>query len=221
MKRILSTLTALSAVMVANQAYATDFVLSGNNANPLYGNFNITYQDATDTSAFLQHLVGVGSFTDNFFFAPLIPSVGSGSSITNVTANLQFAAPPNGLTITGYALDAAVKTALENAFLAADYSTYLPTILGAATLANQVYFQAGTGDTLQQQLTNVPLSDQNFYKITVSGQGNIGGSLYSGNLSSTAVPEPATWAMMLAGFGAIGFVMRNRRKPQPKVRFAF
>jgi hypothetical protein len=28
----------------------------------------------------------------------------------------------------------------------------------------------------------------------------------------SAIPEPATWAMMLAGFGAVGFAMRNRRK---------
>lgn len=28
-----------------------------------------------------------------------------------------------------------------------------------------------------------------------------------------AVPEPATWAMMLLGFGAIGFAMRRRRQP--------
>ena len=27
-----------------------------------------------------------------------------------------------------------------------------------------------------------------------------------------AVPEPATWAMMLVGFGAIGFAMRRSRK---------
>lgn len=27
------------------------------------------------------------------------------------------------------------------------------------------------------------------------------------------VPEPATWAMMLLGFGAVGFVMRRRRGP--------
>jgi hypothetical protein len=26
-----------------------------------------------------------------------------------------------------------------------------------------------------------------------------------------AVPEPGTWAMMLLGFGAIGFSMRRRR----------
>ena len=36
----------------------------------------------------------------------------------------------------------------------------------------------------------------------------------------TAVPEPATWAMMLAGFGAVGVAMRNRRKITATVRFA-
>lgn len=29
----------------------------------------------------------------------------------------------------------------------------------------------------------------------------------------SAVPEPATWLMMLVGFGAIGASMRNRRRP--------
>jgi len=28
-----------------------------------------------------------------------------------------------------------------------------------------------------------------------------------------AVPEPATWAMMLLGFGAVGFAMRRRQRP--------
>lgn len=31
--------------------------------------------------------------------------------------------------------------------------------------------------------------------------------------STGAVPEPATWAMMLLGFGAIGMASRRRRKP--------
>jgi hypothetical protein len=30
---------------------------------------------------------------------------------------------------------------------------------------------------------------------------------------TASVPEPATWAMMLLGFGAIGFAMRRNRKP--------
>jgi hypothetical protein len=32
------------------------------------------------------------------------------------------------------------------------------------------------------------------------------------NLTFTAVPEPSTWAMMLFGFGAVGVIMRRRRK---------
>jgi len=32
------------------------------------------------------------------------------------------------------------------------------------------------------------------------------------NVSISAVPEPATWAMMLVGFGGMGVAMRSRRK---------
>ena len=35
-----------------------------------------------------------------------------------------------------------------------------------------------------------------------------------------AVPEPATWAMMLVGFGGLGFAMRRRAKVVTRVRFA-
>ena len=39
------------------------------------------------------------------------------------------------------------------------------------------------------------------------------GTTSSFTLNSTAaVPEPATWAMMLLGFGAVGFGMRRQRK---------
>ena len=36
----------------------------------------------------------------------------------------------------------------------------------------------------------------------------------------SAVPEPATWAMMLMGFGAIGFAMRRRQKLTTRVSYA-
>jgi len=39
---------------------------------------------------------------------------------------------------------------------------------------------------------------------------NVNGNIYG---ATAAVPEPATWAMMLFGFGAIGFQMRRQRKP--------
>lgn len=37
---------------------------------------------------------------------------------------------------------------------------------------------------------------------------------------TAGVPEPATWAMMIAGFGAIGFAMRRGRRTSPTVAFA-
>jgi hypothetical protein len=35
----------------------------------------------------------------------------------------------------------------------------------------------------------------------------------TGFIQAAAVPEPATWALMLVGFGGIGFAMRRRRRP--------
>jgi hypothetical protein len=32
--------------------------------------------------------------------------------------------------------------------------------------------------------------------------------------SSSPVPEPAAWAMMLVGFGAVGYSMRRRGAPR-------
>ena len=40
------------------------------------------------------------------------------------------------------------------------------------------------------------------------------------NTAVAGVPEPATWAMMLAGFGAIGFALRRRPKVRTTVSFA-
>ncbi len=41
---------------------------------------------------------------------------------------------------------------------------------------------------------------------------NVGGGTVSGDLTATvSVPEPATWAMMVAGFGLVGVGVRRRR----------
>jgi hypothetical protein len=47
-------------------------------------------------------------------------------------------------------------------------------------------------------------------KFTFSTQG---GNVTTFSASTTAVPEPATWALMLLGFGGIGMAMRRRRRP--------
>jgi hypothetical protein len=42
----------------------------------------------------------------------------------------------------------------------------------------------------------------------------------SGNAQAASVPEPASWGMMLVGFGALGLSMRRRRKQTVAVAFA-
>jgi hypothetical protein len=50
------------------------------------------------------------------------------------------------------------------------------------------------------------------YTLTVQGTRGASGS-FGGNVAfeAAALPEPGTWAMMLLGFGAIGWQLRRRR----------
>jgi hypothetical protein len=49
--------------------------------------------------------------------------------------------------------------------------------------------------------------------LKVSGSGVTGGSAsYGGNLVAAPIPEPETYAMMLAGLGVIGFLASRRRR---------
>ena len=51
------------------------------------------------------------------------------------------------------------------------------------------------------------------YTLAINGNNSGAGSLGGSITIRQAVPEPATWAMMLLGFGAVGFAMRRRRAP--------
>jgi hypothetical protein len=54
--------------------------------------------------------------------------------------------------------------------------------------------------------------------LVVNGKSGGNGS-FSGTLSFalTAMPEPASWAMMIVGFGGIGAMLRRRRREGPAV----
>jgi hypothetical protein len=78
--------------------------------------------------------------------------------------------------------------------------------------------------TLSSQLTNRVFAPGS-YTITVTGDVDTASlanpARFSGFLTfnnASAVPEPTTWAMMLVGFGAVGYSMRNR--PNRKVQLA-
>jgi hypothetical protein len=69
----------------------------------------------------------------------------------------------------------------------------------------------GVFDSASREL--IPLVAGATNLLTINGT-TFGDASYSGTLSfgqTAAVPEPATWALMLMGFGAVGFSMRRRR----------
>ena len=49
------------------------------------------------------------------------------------------------------------------------------------------------------------------YTLTILGTNSGAGSL-GGSITINAVPEPATWALMLLGFAGMGFALRRGRK---------
>jgi len=63
------------------------------------------------------------------------------------------------------------------------------------------------------------MSQANPQTLVVSGTVTGGSATYSGNVAfraAPAVPEPGTWALMILGFGVVGYAMRRRTS----VRFA-
>jgi hypothetical protein len=50
------------------------------------------------------------------------------------------------------------------------------------------------------------------YAKNFDGGGELHDYPFEGILPTSAVPEPATWAMMITGFGGLGFVSRRRRR---------
>jgi PEP-CTERM motif-containing protein len=53
------------------------------------------------------------------------------------------------------------------------------------------------------------------YTVNIAGTSSAAAGAFSGNVTihNAAVPEPATWGMMILGFGAMGAVLRRRRRP--------
>ncbi len=58
----------------------------------------------------------------------------------------------------------------------------------------------------------VPTVSNTVHSIVVTGH-SVGGSTvgFTGSVSVTAVPEPETYALLLAGLGVVGFVARRRQ----------
>ena len=92
--------------------------------------------------------------------------------------------------------------------------------LGAFLYTNTVYTISETisGYSFLHVNGTTDLVDASF-DPTVSLANTSG--VYSIALSPEPVPEPATWAMMLAGFGLVGFGLRGSREQAGRVTYAY
>jgi PEP-CTERM motif len=86
-------------------------------------------------------------------------------------------------------------------------------VLTSVMLDGISFTQTLTGPTelWQLALTNIA---SGAHAITVVGTWDTGGGSYGGQLDfsvAPSVPEPATWGLMLVGFGVAGAALRGRR----------
>ncbi len=145
------------------------------------------------------------SFSGTSFYVSIIDGNGafadSGIPVGMFTDTINFSVPTAGTQDVD--LTFLIKSGLSNL---------------AATLNGTPITFKQNGTSFAGNLSTTVASGQQILQITGTSAGK--GS-YSGNVSFTsAVPELATWLMMIAGIGFTGFAMR-RRKPAYSVNYAF
>lgn len=108
----------------------------------------------------------------------------------------------------GYSL-----ASLDITSIATDIGAVNDLTFSSVTFNGVEYFNVLTGIQEFRNLLNQPLLANNVIRVTGTAGSN---AAFTGTISLAptvaAVPEPGTWALMLLGFGAVGYSMRRRRR---------
>lgn len=163
------------------------------------------------------------------YTVPLSPSTITTLPTYPTTATQQVSGPDNAL-VAYYSFTLAPQAG--NAMLSANFNSTSPAIQfsgiqfytgtpGALTPVDGVVIDSNSSPTGTGG-TNISFSNRMIgagtYTIGVTGTTSAATSLGASiGFTPTAVPEAATWAMMLVGFGGVGGALRSSRR---KVSFA-
>jgi len=179
-----TTIVTPNTVVMPSPGQIATFFVSGNiNSGPIAAIFG-------DVG------IPTGTFTDIFKFT--IPQTGVGSGSVTTTVDIGGFGGPADLDITSVMVNSMIATPVYR-----DLSGTVCTTPGVGSC----------GATETFAINDVPILANILNSVVITGTSRGLGS-YSGNATFTpSVPEPSTWAMMLLGFGAVGFGMRRARKP--------
>ena len=103
--------------------------------------------------------------------------------------------------------------------------TGLSTVFGANNLyyLSGPFFVDGQGlgfTTAAGISANLFITNSTSYRVNTQGGGLLTGPVIASSTAvAAAVPEPAGWAMMILGMGAVGFAMRRRQKIATRVSY--
>ena len=87
----------------------------------------------------------------------------------------------------------------------------------SVTLNGTAFTPVSTGFTEFRKIVRLPVAAGNQI-IQVAGISGRDAS-YDGTLAFAAVPDPTTWALMILGFGAVGYGLRRRAAARLRVSF--
>ena len=163
------------------------------------------------------------------YAAPASAQSVTGSALANADPNNIFD-PANGYVPAAYGNSAGTTVAIgpgvefgaqySNSLITVDLTGTGFTITDAATDPTVANFLVTLNSSTPGLFSDVTLVSSDFNPSSTNyGTGPNGefffaaspnGATSSASFSFAAVPEPTTWAMMLLGFGGIGFAMRRR-----------
>ena len=221
----LSVVLLASASVIATPAAATDYLFDANGDNYTiyfdgFGGDPVEPIPGLTSNLYLNLVSGIG--TDTLTFSYVLTNTSTGDNSGSRVSGFAFNSTPNA---TGGDADGD----LANLHLGGNY----PNGIGGVEvcLSNSGSCAGGGGGgatvgspangtfTLEYGSPIASLYLGDFWTRYQSTGANQQGSATGGD--TPPVPEPSTWAMMLFGFGALGFAMRRRRgKETLRVRYA-
>lgn len=237
MKKLILGAVALAAVTAAMPAEASvlvgdTFTFSIAGFNSTSGTGYILGSGLTSTFGTTQTFTGAGVNGQNYTISSSeVVGATTTTDYFKITTPVNFITTTtvNGITITALQFDIGTANSGVGVATGANVVNFADAIISYTAAGNIVYGAANTVFALTPTVTLAPggLSftaaegvNTGTTAISTFAMHEFNFSITYANPVAAAVPEPATWTMMLAGFGAIGFGLRRRAKHTARVTYA-